>query len=111
MISTEWINDIAVARVTEDRVDASRAPAFKDEIAQLIEGGANRLVLDLGAVRFIDSSGLGAIVSCLKRLGPTGALAIAGAEGAVARLFALTRMDRVIAMRATVDAAVAELSG
>ena len=58
-----------------------------------IEAGHTRLVLDLSGVDFVDSSGLGAIVACLKRLGPRGDLAIAGARGAVSRLFTLTRMD------------------
>jgi anti-sigma B factor antagonist len=68
-------------------------------------------VLDLSGVEFVDSSGLGAIVSCLKRLGPRGSLAIAGAQGSVQRLFTLTRMDRVFPLHETVDAAVDSLSG
>lgn len=104
------IDGIHIATVREDRLDASRAPSFKDEMARLIEGGASRVVLDLGAVAFIDSSGLGAIVSALKRLGPRGALAVAGASPAVERLFRLTRMDRVFAMHATVDEAVAQMA-
>ena len=64
----------------------------------------------LSGVDFVDSSGLGAIVSCLKRLGPRGNLAIAGAKGAVSRLFTLTRMDKVFTLHDSVDAAVAQLS-
>jgi anti-sigma B factor antagonist len=49
-------------------------------------------------------------VSCLKRIGPRGNLAIAGASGAVIRLFSLTRMDRVFSLHDTVDAAVEQMS-
>ncbi|SFV27917.1 anti-sigma B factor antagonist [Devosia crocina] len=106
MLSTETINDVLVVQVTERRLDASKAPAFKTEVAALTEGGVHRLVLDLRKVDFIDSSGLGVIVSCLKRLGPSGNLAIAGANSAVRRLFTLTRMDRVFSIHDTPEAAV-----
>jgi anti-sigma B factor antagonist len=110
MLSTDLRNNILVVRVEEKRIDASKAPTFKDEMARCIEAGQNQLVLDLSQVDFIDSSGLGALVSCLKRLGPRGSLAVAGATGAVSRLFTLTRMDRVFALHPNVDKAVEQLS-
>lgn len=110
MLSTDLRNNILVVRVEDKRIDASKAPAFKDEMARCIDAGQNQLVLDLSQVDFIDSSGLGALVSCLKRLGPRGSLAVAGATGAVSRLFSLTRMDRVFALHPNVDTAVEQLS-
>jgi anti-sigma B factor antagonist len=110
MLTSELRNNVLVVHVAEKRVDASKAPLFKDEMTKCIESGQNQLVLDLSGVDFVDSSGLGAIVACLKRLGPRGNLAIAGAKGAVSRLFTLTRMDKVFTLHDTVDAAVAQLS-
>jgi anti-sigma B factor antagonist len=110
MLTSELRNNVLVVRVTEKRVDAGKAPMFKDEMTRCIDSGQNQLVLDLSGVDFVDSSGLGAIVSCLKRLGPRGNLAIAGAKGGVSRLFTLTRMDKVFALHDTVDAAVEQLS-
>ncbi len=110
MLAHELQNDVLVVRVNAKRVDASKAPLFKDEMTKCIEAGHSQLVLDMSEVEFVDSSGLGAIVACLKRLGPKGSLAIAGASGAVRRLFSLTRMDRVFVLHDSVDAAVAQLS-
>ena len=110
MLSTDRRENILVVRVDEKRIDASKAPAFKDEMTRYIDAGQNQIVLDLSYVDFIDSSGLGALVSCLKRLGPRGSLAVAGATGAVSRLFSLTRMDRVFALHPNVDSAVEQLS-
>lgn len=110
MLSSELRNNVLIVHVAEKRVDASKAPAFKDEMTKCIDSGPNQIVLDLSGVEFIDSSGLGAVVSCLKRVGPAGSLAIAGATGAVSRLFTLTRMDRVFALHDTVDAAVDHVS-
>jgi anti-sigma B factor antagonist len=50
-------------------------------------------------------------VSCLKRLGSRGALAVVGTKGEVARLFRLTRMDRVFALHPDLETAVAQLEG
>jgi anti-sigma B factor antagonist len=110
MLSIDQRNNVLVVHVAEKRIDASKAPAFKDEMTKCIDGGQNQIVLDLSGVDFIDSSGLGAIVSCLKRLGPRGSLAVAGASGAVSRLFTLTRMDKVFTLHPTVDSAVEQLS-
>ena len=110
MLSTEIINDVLVVRVQERRLDASKAPAFKEDINKIIGDGVNRLVLDLQDVDFIDSSGLGVIVSCLKRLGPSGNLSISGASSTVRRLFALTRMDRIFGLHDTSQAAVNAMS-
>jgi len=110
MLTSELRNNVLVVRVAEKRVDASKAPAFKEEMTKCIDSGHNQLVLDLSSVDFVDSSGLGAIVSCLKRLGPRGSLAVAGAQGAVSRLFTLTRMDKVFSLYDNVDVAVEKLS-
>jgi anti-sigma B factor antagonist len=110
MLSTDLRDNILVVRVEEKRIDASKAPAFKDAVTRCIDAGQNQIVLDLSHVDFIDSSGLGALVSCLKRLGPRGSLAVAGATGAVSRLFSLTRMDRVFALHPSVEAVVEQLS-
>ena len=67
-------------------------------------------MLDLGAVSFIDSSGLGALISSLKTIGSDGHLVISGACGTVATMFKLTRMDKILRVFGTTDEAVAALS-
>ncbi|SMQ85510.1 anti-sigma B factor antagonist [Devosia lucknowensis] len=109
MLSTETIDGVLIVRVLERRLDASKAPSFKEHMSASLGGDVNRLVLDLGQVEFIDSSGLGVIVSVLKRLGPSGSLAIASANSAVRRLFSLTRMDRVFTLYDTPQLAIENL--
>jgi len=98
---------LLVVRVDSPRIDASKAPLFKEEITRRIEQGHAKVVLDFSMVDFVDSIGLGALVACLKRLGRNGTLAIVGARGAVSRLFALTRMDKVFVLYPTLDDALA----
>ena len=110
-IIEELQGDILVLRVGETRLDAARAPALREELLRHIDAGHSQIVLDLSGTEFMDSSGLGALVSAVKRLGSRGTLAIAGAQGAVTRLFSLTRMDRVFALHSNVDAAVRQMAG
>ena len=110
-VTEETRGGVLVLRVGEARLDAAKAPAFRDELIRRVEAGQTALVLDLSAVEFMDSSGLGALVSCVKRMGSRGTLAVAGAKGAVARLFQLTRMDKVFALHDDVEAAVAQAGG
>ncbi len=85
---------LLVVTVLEKRLDAVAAPGFR---AQMAERGAGRsvVVVDLGQVQFIDSSGLAALISVLKRLAPGGSLRLAGASSGVISLLQLTRLDRV----------------
>jgi anti-sigma B factor antagonist len=91
----------------EARLDAQRAVAFKEMLVGHVEAGHHQLVLDLSHVEFMDSSGLGAVVAVLKRLGFHGVLVICGARDPVAGVFRLTRLDRVIRLVADRSEAVA----
>ena len=110
-ITEERHGAILILRVGEPRVDAAKAPALRDELLRHIDAGHSQIVLDLTATEFMNSSGLGALVSAMKRLGSRGTLAIAGAQGAVTRLFSLTRMDRVFALHPNTEAAIARMAG
>ena len=84
---------VTVISVDEPRIDAAVAIRFKDEMRALTEGAAGPVVLDLGQVDFIDSSGLGAIVAAMKQMPANRALELAALTPNVDRVFRLTRMD------------------
>lgn len=81
--------------VNADRIDAAAAIAFKDALRTASAGGEGDVLLDLTQVRFIDSSGLGAIVAALKLVGPTRRLDLAGLTPDVEKVFRLTRMNSI----------------
>lgn len=100
---------VMVIKPLDTRLDSAEAPDFKDKLHNLIDGGKKKLVLDLERVEFVDSSGLGAIIACRKKMGTEGELVIASASEAVVGLFQLTRMDRVFRLFPTTDEAAAAL--
>jgi anti-sigma B factor antagonist len=99
-----------VLELLETRLGADKTVAFKEAVGRYLEGGAPSVVLDLSKVEFIDSSGLGAILSILKRMPKGCELIICGTTGPVTSMFKLTRLDRVFTMRRTVDEALSALS-
>lgn len=102
---------VAVIRPTVKRLDASVAPAFKQAVLRAVQDGEPKLVIDLEEVDFVDSSGLGAMVSILKSLGAGGAVAVCNVKGAVGSLFKLTRMDKVFAILPGREEAITRLVG
>ena len=95
----------------EERLDARVATDFKERMAELIASGNTKIVLDLSRVEFIDSSGLGAIVSSLKRMGGRGDLVVCGLQETTMTMFKLTRMDRVFQVFDSEQQAVSALRG
>ena len=104
------MGDVLVAKVLDSRIVADVAPRFKHQLIDYISEGNRTIVLDLKAVSFIDSSGLGALVSSLKAIGSGGDLVLCGTGGTVASMFKLTRMDKVFRMFGTTEEAVAALA-
>jgi anti-sigma B factor antagonist len=103
--------DITIVRPLMKRLDASVALAFKEEVLKLIAAGDSTLVLDLEPVQFMDSSGLGAVVSVLKALGAKGRLAVCNANAALLSLFKLTRMDKVFTITGSMEEAIQQVGG
>lgn len=105
-VETETIGDVAVATVPVEELDASNAVEFKRDIAPILES-QNKVVLDLSGVRFVDSSGLGAFISCLRQLKAHGGdLKLSGLSTGVRGVFELVRMHRVFDIVPTREEAV-----
>lgn len=104
-------DDALIVTPLEDRLDARVATDFKERMIELITAGNTKIVLDLSKVEFIDSSGLGAIVSSLKRMGGRGDLVVCGLQETTMTLFKLTRMDRVFQVFESEQQAVSALGG
>lgn len=96
MSLTSTMTDSAqIVTVNAERIDAAIAIQFKEEMRSETETDAVRVILDLSEVKFIDSSGLGAIVAAMKQLGSGRKLDLAGLTPMVDKVFRLTRMDTV----------------
>jgi len=91
----EQQNELWVVTPTGDRLDAAQAVAFKEALKQIVDDGANVMLLDLSNIQFLDSSGLGALVAHLKYMGVERQFELCGLTPTVEKVFKLTRMDGI----------------
>lgn len=104
-LSTRLVGDVMVVEVLEDRIDAAVAILFKDRLREVTAQAPARVVLDLGRVTFMDSSGLGAVIGAMKQLAPDRTLELAALTPAVDKVFRLTRMHTIFAIHDSADRA------
>jgi anti-sigma B factor antagonist len=110
-IAVDKIGDVAVAAIPVEELDASNAGDFKRDMAPLLEAHT-KLVIDLGRLRFVDSSGLGAFISCLRKLnGKGGDLKLCNMSRQVRAVFELVRMHRIFDILGTREEAARAFQG
>lgn len=94
-IRTEQDGNICTV-VLAGEVDVYTAPVLKDKLVSIIEGGCVDVVVDLQNVAFIDSSGLGVLVSALRRSRERGgAVRIVCTRESILKVFRITGLDKV----------------
>jgi len=87
----------ATVNLTVDlnELDAASAKPVKEKFLRLPLDGANRVVLDLGTVKFIDSSGVGALLALCKRMPAGGVVQLTKVQAEVRAVLELLRLHRV----------------
>ncbi|MGJ0506006.1 MAG: STAS domain-containing protein [Methylocystis sp.] len=110
-LETQSQNGQIVVAVREERLDAHNSGELKDRFLRLLEEGGRHLVVDLSSVNFIDSSGLGALLSGYKNASQRGgSLVLAGPQPRVRAMFELTRLNRVFDIYPRLQEALASQS-
>lgn len=105
-IEKQEINNILVIKLLLKNLDALTAASFKSQIIQEVEAGHNKIVIDLSQVEFIDTAGLGALISIYKMLPNKDDLHICGSHTAVKILFELVGMAHLFKIYPTLDQAL-----
>lgn len=82
------------------RVTYADHPAFRDIVTRIRASHAPSVVLDLAAVEFIDSAGLGMLLMARDAAAERKAeVAIAGAQGQVRRVILSSKFDKMFQLR------------
>ena len=99
-------NHVAVVEL-QGRLDMLSAVDVKQRLAAVVAEGRHRLVIDLNKVSFVDSSGLGALISGLKAARVAGGdLRLARPDKQVRYILEVSTLDRVLRPYATVEEAL-----
>ena len=91
-------------------IDLFTAPELKQVLAESIEGGRIRIIVDLTDTTFLDSTALGVLIGAVKRLrSRDGVLTIVNTDANIAKTFEITGLDQIFTILDTRDAAVGAL--
>ncbi|MFP4379878.1 MAG: STAS domain-containing protein [Candidatus Sumerlaeia bacterium] len=105
-LKKEIVDGLCIITIMADSLEAMNSKTFKDQIAPHLAANRN-LILNFGPVSFIDSSGCGALLSCLRQLNARdGDLKICNASRPVKTVFELVRLNRVIEIYPDCESAV-----
>lgn len=109
-LETKEIDHIIVVKPFTKRIDATNGYDFRAQVQELLTAGHSHLILNLALVTFIDSNGLGTLISTSKTLkGRQGSIAICRVADPVASLFKMTGIDRLISIYPTEEEALQAL--
>jgi anti-sigma B factor antagonist len=81
---------------------------FHDELKKAVAAGQRRVVMDLGEVEWMNSSGLGLLISALTTVKSSNAeMKLARATDKITSLLVITKLNSVFETCATIDDAIA----
>ena len=104
-ITERRIEDMDVL-VLNGRLDAASAKDLKNRVNHLVQENRVKLIVEMENVDFIDSSGLGSLVSSLRVVNERGGdVKVAGLQKQVRSIFELTRLHRIFGIFDDVEAA------
>ena len=87
-------------------IDVTTSPRLREKILELLEPRGRRLVIDLEATEFLDSTALGILVGASKRLRAAGgSLKVVCSQPRILRTFKVTNLEKVFSVRTSLDAA------
>ena len=89
-------------------IDVYTAPKLREKLISLVESGSYQLIVDMEAVEFLDSTGLGVLVGGLKRVrAHDGFIDLVCTQSRILRIFRITGLNRVFTIHNTVAEAIA----
>jgi anti-sigma B factor antagonist len=101
------IDDQRHVLAVRGEIDLFTAPELKQVLAESIEAGRIRIIVDLTDTTFLDSTALGVLIGAVKRLrSREGALAIVNTDENIAKTFEITGLDQIFTILPTREEAV-----
>lgn len=110
MIEKEQIGQVTVVKLAIGSLDTKVAVDVRESLSKIVQGTESMILLDLDQVKFMDSSGLAAIVYCFKMTEMKEQLAVCNVSDRVHQLFTITKLEAVVRIFKTREEALAALN-
>jgi anti-sigma B factor antagonist len=89
-------------------IDVYTAPKLRAQITELVADGRYQIVIDMEAVEFLDSTGLGVLVGGLKKVrAHDGSLELVCTQDRLLKIFRITGLAKVFAIHGSAESALA----
>jgi len=106
-LATREVDGTTVVAVGGE-IDVYTAPKLRDRITDLVAEGVYDIVIDLEAVEFLDSTGLGVLVGGLKKVrAHEGSLRLVCTQERLLKIFKITGLGKVFSIHESPEAALA----
>jgi anti-sigma B factor antagonist len=106
-IDVEQSGEFVLVRV-RGAMDYWTVQPLREELDDALGNGPARLVLDLGGVPFVESTGLGLLLSAQRRAESSGGwVRLANPRAQLRRVLGTTNLDRRLPVYASLEAAIA----
>ncbi|NQZ75428.1 MAG: STAS domain-containing protein, partial [Ekhidna sp.] len=86
----------SIAKISQEKVDSTVAPELKSEFMDLAQDGVKSLIVDMGGVKYVDSSGLSALLVGNRSFGETGVFVLYNVTDHVMKLISISQLDKVM---------------
>ena len=93
-------------QLNEEKLDTTLAPELKSEFATLQAEGFKHIIMNLADVKYIDSSGLSALLNGNRLFGGNGSFILSAVQDHVMKLISISQLDKVLDILPTQEEAV-----
>lgn len=105
-LATRSVSEHTVLEIGGE-IDVYTAPRLRERLTQVVAAGHRRIIVDLGRVEFLDSTGLGVLVGVHRRLKGHGTLSLVCPHERLLKIFRITGLDTVFDIHSSVEGATA----
>ena len=108
-LAFEERSDVTIVRVKEAKLTYPVLASFFSEVRQKVEAGARKVVIDLGAVTYLDSASIGCLMDVHRLLQEKGgALRLSGLQPRVETMISMTGVHKIVPLHREEEDALAE---
>ncbi|WP_424963604.1 STAS domain-containing protein [Ekhidna sp.] len=86
----------SIAKINQEKVDSMVSPELKSEFMKLAQDGVQSLIVDMTDVKYVDSSGLSALLVGNRAFGESGAFVLFNVTDHVMKLISISQLDKVM---------------
>lgn len=86
----------SIAIIGDEKVDSTCAPELKSEFMTLAQDGVKSLIIDMADVKYVDSSGLSALLVGNRSFSENGAFVLYNVTDHVMKLISISQLDKVM---------------